>query len=490
MSEKVISQAIRKADIDLRTRYPFLNNQDVLGAVVFLGSFVGIFTTWLLYFAHSENYMACGAIILTIALLTSFLHELEHDLIHNLYFKKVHYIQDVMFFGIWIAKLHGNPWFRRDLHLKHHIISGQLDDAEERLIGLGIPFGFERMAVTMHPFGSLIITPAVSRDAKWLNVQKLNLTSAPVAFFFFSLNKLWFLYVITMLVVGYDNYHLYLPARHWWWIRASAVLLCLPNMWRQACLVLMSNCSHYYGDIPEKSVFYQNQILDHWLVWPFQLFCVNFGKFLFCLISFLIMYVYSMLVLFVALFMTNIHSLLLWYCNAGATHIVHHYVPGQPFYIRELVYRRVKDVMIAQGVRYNDLGIVRRGNRYFDCAISPLSASVGARAATDLADVDPDAASDTSAAAAANPTTGGGDAAATNSFSDKQADQGATKTKQEEISRGRSVSPNNSGVLQMLMWVGLNFTVGAACYIVFDVWAMVAMTRRIIRKYVRRVKSE
>jgi hypothetical protein len=184
--------------------------------------------------------------------------------------------------------------------------------------------------------------------------------------------------------------------------------------------------------------------------------------------------------------MTNIHSLLLWYCNAGATHIVHHYVPGQPFYIRELVYRRVKDVMIAQGVRYNDLGIVRRGNRYFDYANSPLSASVGARAATDLADVDPDA--DT-----ANPTTGGGgDTAATNSFSNKQAawNQGATKTKQEEISRGRSVSPNNSGFLQMLMWVGLNFTVGAACYIVFDVWAMVAMTRRIVRKYVRRVKSE
>jgi len=183
-----------------------------------------------------------------------------------------------MFFCIWVAKLHGNPWFRRELHLKHHIISGQIDDAEERLIGLGLPFGLERIAATLHPFGSLIVTPAIARDAKWLNVKRLNLTSAPVAFLFFTLSKLWLLYVVAMCCVGYEHYHHYLPASQWWWIRAAAVVIVLPNILRQSCLVLMSNCSHYYGDIPEKSVFYQNQILDHWILYPFQLFCVNFGK--------------------------------------------------------------------------------------------------------------------------------------------------------------------------------------------------------------------
>jgi hypothetical protein len=278
MAERTISQAIKKAETDLRSRFPILNYQDALGGGVFLGSLIGIFNCWAYYWYHSDCCPTCAVLILLVALFTSFLHELEHDLIHNLYFKKSSWVQDVMFFSIWLAKLHGNPWFRRDLHLRHHIISGQRDDAEERLIGLGLPPTLERMAVTMHPFGSLIITPAVGRDAKWLDVQKLNLTSMPVAFLFFGLNKAWMVYVLTMCLVGYENYHLYLPARLWGFIRASAVLICLPNILRQFCLVMMSNCSHYYGDIPEKSVFYQNQILDHPIVYPFQLLCMNFGE--------------------------------------------------------------------------------------------------------------------------------------------------------------------------------------------------------------------
>ena len=279
MAERVISQAIKNAEVELRSKYKILNYQDALGFIIFLGSLVGISLIWAVYFAHSENYAACILCTVVIAIFTSFFHELEHDLIHNMYFKKHTWIQDIMFFVIWVAKLHGNPWFRRELHLKHHIVSGQIDDAEERLIGLGLPFGLERLAATLHPFGSLIVTPAIARDAKWLDVKRLNLTSAPVAFLFFSLSKLWLLYVFTMLFVGYDNYNHYLPASQWWWIRAAAVLMCLPNMLRQSCLVLMSNCSHYYGDIPGKSVLYQNQILDHWMLYPFQLFCVNFGTF-------------------------------------------------------------------------------------------------------------------------------------------------------------------------------------------------------------------
>lgn len=277
MSEKIISQAIKKAEAELREKYPILNYQDALGAGIFVGSLVGIFSCWAYYINHSESYVTCSVLVVLIMLFTSFLHELEHDLIHNLYFKKSALAQDIMFMCIWLSKLHGNPWFRRDLHLKHHIISGQRDDAEERLIGLGLPFGLERMAITMHPFGSLIITSAVGKDAKWLDVQKLNLTSMPVAFLFFGLNKAWMVYVITMMVVGYDKYHLYLPASLWPFLRAANVLMCIPNILRQACLVMMSNCSHYYGDIPEKSVFYQNQILDHPLLYPFQLFCMNFG---------------------------------------------------------------------------------------------------------------------------------------------------------------------------------------------------------------------
>lgn len=278
MSERVISQAIKKAESDIRERYPLLNYQDAIGGGIFIAALVGIFSCWAYYWNHGESYATCGVLMFIIAFCTSLLHELEHDLIHNLYFKKSTSVQDFMFLCIWIAKMHGNPWFRRELHLKHHIISGQRDDAEERLIGLGLLPGLERMAVTTHPFGSLIVTPAVAKDAPWLDVRRLNLTSMPVAFLFFGLSKAWLVYVLTMAAVGYAHYPHYLPAAPWPALRAAAVLLVLPNIARQFCLVLMSNCSHYYGDIPEKSVAFQNQILDHPLLYPFQALCVNFGE--------------------------------------------------------------------------------------------------------------------------------------------------------------------------------------------------------------------
>ena len=104
----------------------------------------------------------------------------------------------------------------------------------------------------------------------------------------------------------------------------------------------MSNCSHYYGDIPAKRVFYQNQILDHWCTLPFQLFCFNFGTSCW-LLGFIKRYI-------------------------GATHIIHHYIPGQPFYLRQMIYPAVKPGMVALGVRNNDLGIAVRANRYFSDA--------------------------------------------------------------------------------------------------------------------------
>ena len=41
---------------------------------------------------------------------------------------------------------------------------------------------------------------------------------------------------------------------------------------------VISTYCHYYGDIPERDVFFQTQILDHPLLYPFQLFCFNFGE--------------------------------------------------------------------------------------------------------------------------------------------------------------------------------------------------------------------
>lgn len=167
-------------------------------------------------------------------------------------------------------------WFRRELHLKHHIISGQVDDAEERLIGLGLPWSWRRLVATVHPFGVLLLSSEVAKDATWLDVQRMNLTSAPVAFIFFGLNKALLAYLIAFFMFGESAGPL--PLVYWPWVRDLNILICLPNILRSFSIIALSTCSHYYGDIPGKSVFFQNQILDHWILYPFQIFAFNFGK--------------------------------------------------------------------------------------------------------------------------------------------------------------------------------------------------------------------
>ena len=115
-----------------------------------------------------------------------------------------------------------------------------------------------------------------------------------------------------------------LPSWGWPWARDLTVLLLLPNVLRQCCLVLMSSYSHYYEDIPERDVFFQNQILRNWMLFPFQIFCFNFG----------------------------------------ATHIIHHYVINQPFYLRQMVAQPAHAEMQRQGTSINDLDTLVRANRW------------------------------------------------------------------------------------------------------------------------------
>lgn len=332
--ERKICSEIRRLEAELRNEYDILNHQDLLGLGVFVLSFTGILMHIVWYLTSAEDvYLRTPITIAFIAFWISFLHELEHDLIHNLYFKSTPWVQDVMFTGIWFMKLHGNPWFRRDLHLKHHVVSGQQNDAEERLIGLGLPLGWKRLAMTVHPISMPIVSDEVEQDSEFLNVTKMNITALPTATLFFVLFKAWSALFLLQVLFGQQYFNNIatsygilnnLPMIYQW-LWDINVLIVFPNIIRQSSLQLMSNASHYYGDIPEKSVYFQNQILDHWMLLPFQLFC----------------------------------------CNFGATHIFHHYVPGQPFYIRELIYRRGKSFLVNLGIRCNDLGILIRGNRYF-----------------------------------------------------------------------------------------------------------------------------
>jgi fatty acid desaturase len=80
--------------------------------------------------SHADEVLPAVLVIPCVAFFTSFLHELEHDLIHVLYFRKAPLIQNAMFAVIWALKMSLNPWARRELHLLHHKVSGQANDGE------------------------------------------------------------------------------------------------------------------------------------------------------------------------------------------------------------------------------------------------------------------------------------------------------------------------------------------------------------------------
>jgi hypothetical protein len=93
---------------------------------------------------------------------------------------------------------------------------------------------------------------------------------------------------------------------------------------RGACLHFISSNMHYFGDVEEGNIVQQTQVLNRWYLAPLQLFCANFGS----------------------------------------THGIHHFVPSDPFYVRQLTARAAHRAMRDNGVRFNDLGTFRRANRF------------------------------------------------------------------------------------------------------------------------------
>jgi len=310
-----IRKEIYEEEKRLRTKYPILQHQNALGLTWFLGSLT--FMSIIAY-AYINNYVAWYFAVPLMALFVSFLHEIEHDLIHDMYFKEQKWIQHFMFAVIWVSKLNANPWWRKPMHLKHHKTSGQVDDIEERLIGLGLPFGIKRILVTLSPLGTYLIMNQVAEDsAKMNSLPSLSVTRTSIV----NLPVL----LPAHLAVGGLLLHSFI-GDFWYNVCWNVCLLMFfPNMLRQACLVIVSTGVHYFGDIPEKNVFFQNQVIDHWSFYPLQAFCFNFG----------------------------------------ATHILHHYVTRQPFYLRQMVSPGVMTELAKQGVRFNDLQAYQRNHRYF-----------------------------------------------------------------------------------------------------------------------------
>jgi len=311
----------------LRRQHPWLRHQDALGAGILVVALVGMIGSATLYISGSMAWWAC---LLLNAFLASLTHELEHDLIHSMYFRKQRLPHNLMMGLVWLARPSTiNPWIRRHLHLNHHKVSGTEADMEERAITNGEPWGLARLLMVGDNVMSAFIRLLRARTWKHkLAILKRSLlVYAPLALLHWGA---WYLFLGFHAANGIAS----LMGTPIAWsagtlqtmqvIDIAAVVIIGPNVLRTFCLHFVSSNMHYYGDVEPGNVIQQTQVLNQWWLWPLQAFCFNFGS----------------------------------------THGIHHFVVKEPFYIRQMTARVAHRVMAQMGVRFNDFGTFARANRF------------------------------------------------------------------------------------------------------------------------------
>jgi fatty acid desaturase len=334
-----IRKEVAAAGKELMAKYPILKNQDAIGFSIFLTSVSMIVLGALGYLIWN---VSAWLVIPWMAFWMSLLHELEHDLIHWMYFKKNKFLHNMMLLVGWVLRpLTVNPWFRRDLHFHHHKYSGTLHDVEERGITNGEKWGLQRLfSLPDLIFGGIFRVSKIRRDVI-ASVQKGDITREQALRFKFIKQYgmlpfsilaylLWYVFLGHYAIHGLSalfNWGYESPAwlqAQFTWINPLVVTLIAPNLFRQFCLHFISSNMHYFGDVEPGNILQQTQVFNAWWLWPFQLFCFNFG----------------------------------------GTHAIHHFVVNETFYVRQLTAGRAHKVMKEMGVRFNDMGSFRRANRY------------------------------------------------------------------------------------------------------------------------------
>ena len=232
----------------LRKRYPILQHQNVLGASVMVFSLAGMVVTGGLYI---EGFIPAWACILINALLTSFIHEIEHDLIHRLYFRKQPLAHNAMMFMCWLARPGmPSPWLRRNLHFHHHKESGTESDVEAWITTSGSPWGILRLLklVDGFLFGFLnaVFAPGWRQKVKLLG--KIIRLNTPFGLLYWGC---WYvflgyhLYTWLGSVMGADIQSSATTLALMNIVNHAVVILIAPNMIRQFCLFFISSNMHY-----------------------------------------------------------------------------------------------------------------------------------------------------------------------------------------------------------------------------------------------------
>ncbi len=318
---RAITLAIKEADRDLRRRYSILQYQDAIGLGVFLASVSVIVTSSVLFLMNVNPWWVC---LLVNAFFLSLLREIEHDLIHNLYFSTRPWVQKILMAAVWpfLGNL-PHPWYRRRMHLLHHRTSGTEEDFEERLIGNGLPFGPLKLLAMFEPGLASLFRKKEFAKIPFYNGREFFLALVPVGVFYLAT---WYAWLLGNAAAGIA--HLCgaaLPDSllgSLGVLNSIAVLFVLPNLIRQVSVQILSSSMHYHGDV--ESNLQETQVMNAWWLLPLQIFA----------------------------------------CNFGSTHSIHHFLVSQPFYLRQMVAGTAHAAFRRYGVRFNDAGSNLRGNRF------------------------------------------------------------------------------------------------------------------------------
>ncbi len=303
-----------------RSRHPWLvKYQSWLGAGVMM---LAISVMAVTSYAYIEFQLPAVIAVIIIAWATSFIHELEHDLIHYAYFKKQPVLHHLMMLLCWLTRPGTvNPWIRRRLHLLHHKVSGSRQDIEERGITNGMKWSPLRLLMLMDGTLALILNHKIKHLPYTL--LKGFVAYLPIGILYFVC---WYSYLAFHLNSFLELNIMWpeLLTQNIEALNILAVLLIWPFFLRSFCLNFVSSNMHYYGDVEEKNIVQQTQVwTSKWLI-PLHLFCFNFAS----------------------------------------THGIHHFVVRDPFYIRQSMSKDAHKIMKKYGVRFNDFSTFKRANRF------------------------------------------------------------------------------------------------------------------------------
>jgi fatty acid desaturase len=315
-----IRRSILAADRECRQKHTWLKHQDAIGFALTMFASVAAISLAAAYFYGA---LPAFLVVLAIALCCSILHELEHDLIHNLYFRDNKIIQNLLMLLIWAIKPNTiSPWYRRTIHLHHHMVSGSDDDLEERLLGNGNAYGIKRVIQMIDPpIGYLYFFKKKINAMSSFNALKILKNSLPFYALYLVVFDICFIWLVALGISELFGWN-FRESDLMNGILTLGLLWVLPNMLRGFCLNFVTSTLHYCGDnnVPLR----ETQVLNHWIFAPFNLFCMNFG----------------------------------------GTHAIHHLFVGQPFYIRQMCARRIYGTMRDCGMRFNDFAVFGTANRW------------------------------------------------------------------------------------------------------------------------------